>query len=59
MTDLGYATFARHARAFDAVHPKWWRVDSPTTFVNHPANRYTPYAGYHDPSRTPQHDARG
>ncbi|WP_394825499.1 glycosyl hydrolase family 18 protein [Pendulispora albinea] len=48
MTDLGYDTFARHARTFDAVHPKWWRMDSTTTFANHPADRATPFGGFHD-----------
>ncbi|WP_434042276.1 MULTISPECIES: glycosyl hydrolase family 18 protein [Sorangium] len=47
-TELGYDTFAAHAGAFDAVHPKWWRVASPTTFENHPRGRATPFAGFHD-----------
>jgi len=48
LTELGYDTFAKHARAFDAVHPKWWRIDTPSTFVNHPADRETPYGGFDD-----------
>lgn len=48
-SELGYDTFAAHAAAFDAVHPKWWRVASPTTFENHPRGRKEPYAGFHDP----------
>src|SRR5262249_8641138 len=47
-TELGYDTFARQAGAFDVVHPKWWRVDSATTFTNHPAGREAPYGGFHD-----------
>ncbi|MGK4002841.1 glycosyl hydrolase family 18 protein [Sorangium sp. So ce1036] len=47
-SELGYDTFAAHAAAFDAVHPKWWRVASPTTFENHPRGREEPYAGFHD-----------
>ncbi|WP_437935125.1 glycosyl hydrolase family 18 protein [Sorangium sp. So ce341] len=47
-TELGYDTFAARAEAFDAVHPKWWRVASPTTFENHPRGRSAPFAGFHD-----------
>lgn len=47
-TELGYDTFAAHAGAFDAVHPKWWRVASPTVFENHPRGREAPFAGFHD-----------
>lgn len=47
-TELGYDTFAAHAGAFDAVHPKWWRVASPTSFENHPRGREAPFAGFHD-----------
>ncbi|XXX73913.1 glycosyl hydrolase family 18 protein [Sorangium sp. So ce134] len=47
-TELGYDTFAARAAAFDAVHPKWWRVASPTTFENHPRGRSAPFAGFHD-----------
>ncbi len=47
-TELAYDTFAAHALDFDAVHPKWWSVDSVTTFVNHPPGRKEPYRGFHD-----------
>ncbi|MGK4000842.1 glycosyl hydrolase family 18 protein [Sorangium sp. So ce1024] len=47
-TELGYDTFAAHAEAFDVVHPKWWRVASPTTFENHPRGRSAPFGGFHD-----------
>lgn len=47
-TELGYDTFAEHASELDAVHPKWWRVASSTTFVNHPRDREAPFRGFHD-----------
>jgi chitinase len=47
-TDRAYDTFAAHAGDFDAVHPVWWRVDSPTTFANHPRDRQVSFAGFHD-----------
>ena len=48
-TEQAYDTFAAHADDFDAVHPTWWRVESPSSFTNHPRDRDTPYAGYDDP----------
>lgn len=47
-TEVAYDTFAAHADDFDAVHPKWWRVGSPTTIVNHVRGTSTPYRGFHD-----------
>jgi spore germination protein YaaH len=47
-TELAYDTFAQHAGELDAVHPVWWRVDSPTSIVNHPLDQATPYPGFHD-----------
>jgi spore germination protein YaaH len=47
-TELAYDTFAQHAGELDAIHPVWWRVDSPTRIVNRPRGRATPYAGFHD-----------
>jgi spore germination protein YaaH len=46
--ELAYDTFAAHAAELDAVHPAWWRVESPTSIVNHPRSRQTPYPGFHD-----------
>ena len=48
-TELAYDTFAAHAAEFDAIHPKWWRVATATTFENHPPDRGAPYHGFHDP----------
>jgi spore germination protein YaaH len=48
-TELAYDTFAAHADEFDAIHPKWWKVASETTFVNHPLDRAEPFHGFHDP----------
>jgi chitinase len=48
-TDQAYGTFAAHAEEFDAVHPAWWRVDSPTSFANHRDGRDAPFEGFHDP----------
>jgi hypothetical protein len=48
LTELAYDTFAVQAAELDAVHPKWWRVASPTTFANHPYDRSTPFGGFHD-----------
>jgi hypothetical protein len=49
-TELAYDTFAAHAGEFDAIHPKWWRVATATTFANHPPDRGSeaPYQGFHD-----------
>jgi hypothetical protein len=47
-TELAYDTFAAHADDFDAVHPKWWRVATATSFVNHPPAHESPYHGFHD-----------
>jgi chitinase len=48
-TEQGYGTFVAHADDFDAVHPTWWRVSSPTSFVNHGEGRTEPFAAFHDP----------
>jgi spore germination protein YaaH len=48
LTEQAYDTFAAHADELDAVHPVWWRVDSPTTIVNHPDGDEKPYPGFHD-----------
>jgi spore germination protein YaaH len=32
--DPGYSTFAAHASDFDAIHPVWWHVTTPTTFAS-------------------------
>lgn len=47
--ELAYDTFAAHASELNAVHPHWWRVDSPTTFANHAEGHPEPYRGFHDP----------
>jgi spore germination protein YaaH len=57
-TELAYDTFAAHAADFDAVHPKWWHVATPTTLENHPGYREEPYHGFHD-RRVLDHTTRG
>jgi len=49
VAEAAYDTFAAHAGELDAVHPAWWRVDSPTTFANHAEGSSTPFFGFHDP----------
>ncbi len=49
IAEEAYDTFAAHAGELDAVHPGWWRVDSPTTFANHADDSATPFFGFHDP----------
>jgi chitinase len=46
--DLGLDAFAAHADDFDAIHPKWWRVQAATEIVNHPIYNATPFTGFHD-----------
>jgi spore germination protein YaaH len=48
-TEQAYQTFVAHADELDAVHPTWWRVGSPTSFVNHAPGSATLFAGFHDP----------
>jgi spore germination protein YaaH len=48
-TEQAYDTFAAHAADFDAVHPTWWWVASPTSFANHPRDQDAPCRGFHDP----------
>jgi spore germination protein YaaH len=49
VAEEAYETFAARAGELDAVHPRWWRVDSPTTFANHAEDSSTPFFGFHDP----------
>jgi chitinase len=58
-TERAYDTFARNAAEFDAVHPVWWRVASPTTLTNRPHGRDAPYAGFHDARVLDQTTSRG
>jgi hypothetical protein len=48
-TKQAYDTFLAHADEYDAVHPTWWRVGSPTSFANHHDGSDRPVAGFHDP----------
>ena len=59
--EQAYETFAAHAAEIDAVHPVWWRVESPTSIVNHPASRPAPIPASTTPacSRAPPRAAAG
>lgn len=46
--DLGVDAFAAHADDFDAVHPKWWRVQAAAEIVNHSFYDQAPFPGFHD-----------
>jgi chitinase len=46
--DLGVEAFAEHAADFDAIHPKWWRVQAAGEIVNHPIDDPAPFMGFHD-----------
>jgi chitinase len=46
--DLGFEAFAEHAADFDAIHPKWWRVQAAVEIVNHPIDDPAPFTGFHD-----------
>jgi spore germination protein YaaH len=56
--EQAYDTFAAHADEFDAVHPTWWRVESPTSFTHHARDTDTPSWGFHDP-RVLAHTTKG
>ena len=46
--DLGVDAFAAHAEDFDAIHPKWWRVQAAAEIVNHAFHDPAPFPGFHD-----------
>jgi spore germination protein YaaH len=46
--NLGVDAFAAHAADFDAIHPKWWRVQAAAEIVNHPFHDPAPFPGFHD-----------
>src|SRR5512132_1897606 len=46
--DLGVDAFAAHAEDFDAIHPKWWRVQAAAEIVNHSFDDPAPFPGFHD-----------